>query len=45
MFALDSNDYKIKIVDFLKENGMNYWATEILHHLYHLYPKEYLEKY
>ena len=46
-FDLNSEDYKIKmeIVNYLKEQGQDYWKTKIPKHYYNKYPKEYLEKY
>ncbi|HZX59327.1 MAG TPA: ankyrin repeat domain-containing protein [Mucilaginibacter sp.] len=46
-FDLNSDYYKskMKLVDFLKENGMDYRGTKIPKNLIELYPKEYLEKY
>lgn len=46
-FKLESDSYKIKmeVVEYLKEQGMNYWETPIPKHLYNVHPKEYLEKY
>ncbi len=36
---------KMKIVDYLKDNGMDYWETEIPDCYYEIYTKEYLEQY
>ena len=44
---LDSKDYQVKmqIVEFLKNNGMDYSETKVPKHLFANYSKEYLEKY
>ncbi len=46
-FDLNSDYYKskMKLVDFLKSNGMNYWETPIPERFYKIETKEYLEKY
>jgi len=46
-FSLDSKEYKekMKIVNYLKEHGQDYWKTPIPKDIEQYYPKEYLEKY
>lgn len=46
-FPLDSKEYKEKmqIVNYLKENGQDYWKAPIPKEIEKHYPKEYLEKY
>tara|TARA_B100000508_G_C11464934_1_gene281219 strand:+ start:1659 stop:2123 length:465 start_codon:yes stop_codon:yes gene_type:complete len=46
-FKLGSKEHKLKmeVVEYLKKKGMNYWETEVPHHLYKVYSQEYLEKY
>lgn len=46
-FDLKSDYYqkKMKLVQFLKENGMDYWNTPIPERFYKIESKEYLEKY
>ncbi len=46
-FPLGSKEYKKKmeVVNFLKENGMNYWEAPIPNHYYRNYDSTYLEKY
>jgi len=44
---LNSEEYRVKmeIVEFLQQNGMNYWETAVPKHLFANYPNEYLDKY
>lgn len=46
-FPLDSKEYKdkMRIVNYLKENGQDYWSTPIPKEIEKHYPKEYLKKY
>jgi hypothetical protein len=46
-FDLESDAYKkkMRLVDFLKKNGMDYWKTPIPETFLNEYPKEYLGKY
>lgn len=46
-FELNTEHYetKMKIVEFLIENGLDYWSTEIPARYYDLYPQEYLNNY
>ena len=47
LFPLDSEEYKkkMRIVDFLRERGEDYWASPVPKKYFKNYPKEYLEKY
>ncbi|GHU63509.1 hypothetical protein FACS1894123_06400 [Bacteroidia bacterium] len=47
LFPLDSEEYKIKmeIVDYMLQQGEDYWAEPIPQDYLKKYPKEYLEKY
>ncbi|MDP4289691.1 MAG: ankyrin repeat domain-containing protein [Bacteroidota bacterium] len=46
-FPLDSKEYKekMRIVNYLKEHGQDYWKMPIPKEIERYYPKEYLEKY
>lgn len=46
-FDINSDEYKIKmkVVVFLKDHGIDYWATPIPEDYHDKYSKEYLEKY